>query len=88
MFLGGVVSGGVHGDDPAVDGELDRAGDEGDLDIASGVTVAGPVVPAKLIVPLNERGSRRHRTRTRPEYAASNASGRRLRRGIDESMFV
>src|SRR4051812_880346 len=52
VFFGRVVPGGVHADDLPVAGQLDGAGDQGDLDGAAGPGPAGPV----------ERAGEGHRT--------------------------
>ena len=43
VFFGRVVAGGVHADDLPVGGELDRPGDQGDLDRAAGPGPASPI---------------------------------------------
>jgi hypothetical protein len=43
VFFGRVVPGGVHADDLSVGGELDRPGDQGDLDRAAGPGPASPI---------------------------------------------
>ena len=53
MFLGPVVADAVGAHELAVEGDLDRVGDDRDLDLASLVGVADSIgVPAKLTLPL------------------------------------